>query len=82
VEIFYQVHEETGQVPGACGLYHHITTDEYSVLQRWIRPHLHPAPQSAPVREGPWTFDPGPLGTGLDDGELPGLAYFQPQTVS
>jgi hypothetical protein len=80
VEIFYQVHGETSQVPGACGLIIMITTDEFARAASsgsgliFTRPHnvvLH--------GEGTLTFDPRTLAEpGWMTGNYRALAYFQP----
>jgi len=80
VEIFYQVHEETGQVPGACGLIIMITTDEYLRAASGGSGLIFTRPHNVLLYgEGTLTFDPRTLSEpGWMTGNYRALAYFQP----
>jgi hypothetical protein len=80
VEISYQIHEETGQALGACGLIIMITTDEYALAAKsgsgliFTRPH-----NVLLYGEGTLNFDPRTLSEpGWMTGNYRALAYFQP----
>jgi len=80
VEIFYQVHGETGQTPGACGLIITITTDEYARAASGGSGLIYTRPHNAVLHgEGTLSFDPRTLSEpGWMTGNYRALAFFQP----
>jgi hypothetical protein len=80
VEISYRIHEETGQVHGACGLVFLVTTDEYLLATSRGSPLIYARPNNQLLYgEGTAYFDPRTPG---DPGWMTGnyrlLGYFQP----